>query len=98
MKALRISIIVLAVFIAFTAIGDGSLGTAITVIARKRISTIATIVTGIMMAGYIAVKVKILKQVPPGSTFIEGVYFMLGSILIVLGVLLWRNKNSDNSL
>jgi hypothetical protein len=41
------------------------------------------------MVGYIVVEVLILKQVPPGPTWIEGVYFGLGLVIFGLAAYLW---------
>jgi hypothetical protein len=128
MKALRMLIVVIAAFIALTAIGGGiailigadefppewltgtpfkgytvpalilaivvggsSLLAAIAVATRRRNGARASIVAGIMMAGYIIVEVLILEQVPPGPTIVQGMYFILGSLLVVLGLALRRN-------
>jgi hypothetical protein len=76
-------------------VGGSALVAAITVTARLTIGVFASIVAGLMMAGYVGVEVLILKQVPPGPTFIEGMYFLLGVLVFDLGILFMRSKRRE---
>ncbi|MGF1488353.1 MAG: hypothetical protein ACFBSE_14805 [Prochloraceae cyanobacterium] len=80
------------------AVGGSSLLAAITVVTHRKNSPFATILAGIIMSGYITVEVLILKQNPPGPTIIEDVYFILGGLLFVLGILLYRSQSNLSKL
>ena len=71
-------------------VGGSALVATITIIMRGNKGLIATMITGIIMMGYIIVEVLILKQVPPGPTTIEIFYFVLGLFLFGLGGYLWN--------
>ena len=74
-------------------VGGSSLLAAISVAFHRKIGTYATIVAGIIIAGFITVEVLLLEQDPPGPTAIEDLYFFFGSLLLVLGISLWRSEN-----
>lgn len=50
----------------------------------------AALAAGVLMAGYVAVEAVILKQSPPGPTWIELLYFALGALVCVLALWLRR--------
>ena len=80
------------------AVGGSSLLAAITAVTHQKNSPFATILAGMIMSGYITVEVLILKQNPPEPTVIEDVYFILGGLLFVLGILLYRSESNLSKL
>jgi hypothetical protein len=48
------------------------------------------------MVGYIAVEVVTLKQVPPGPTWVEGLYFGLGLVVFGLATYLWMAEDRSH--
>lgn len=82
-----------AILLAF-AVGGSSLIAALSILTGGRGGVVAAMAAGIILVGYIAVEVLILKQVPPGPTTIEIFYFALGLLIFVLGAYLWRVENS----
>lgn len=70
-------------------VGGSSLVAAVTVWSGRRLGVLASMAAGLIMAGFIVVEVLILKQVPPGPTVTEGVYFGLGLALFGLASYLW---------
>ena len=59
----------------------------ITVLKRKPIGGLLTIAAGLFLVDFITVEVLILKQVPPGPTVFELIYFGFGLAMLGLGVL-----------
>jgi peptidoglycan/LPS O-acetylase OafA/YrhL len=72
------------------AVGGSSLLAAILLARRSPRAPWGTALAGILMIGFIAVEVLILKQDPPGPTPIEVVYFALGTLLVAAGLVLRR--------
>ena len=70
-------------------VGGSSLIAAVTVFTGRKVGVLASMAAGLIMAGYIVVEVVTLKQVPPGPTLIEGVYFVLGLVIFGLATYLW---------
>lgn len=73
-------------------VGGSALAAAVLVWRGGRAGVVAAVAAGLIMAGYIVVEVLILKQVPPGPTMIEILYFVLGLTIFVLGVYLWGRE------
>lgn len=73
-------------------VGGSSLIAGIAVVLRSGFAALASMVAGVVMAGYIVIEVLILKQVPPGPTFIEAMYFVLGLSVFLLGTTLRRTE------
>lgn len=71
------------------AVGGSSLSTCVLVFTKHKLSPLVSMAAGLLMVGYIIVEVLILKQVPPGPTPIEYLYFALGSALFVLAAYIW---------
>ncbi len=46
-------------------------------------------VSGLLLAGFVTIEALILKQVPPGPTGIEAVYFAIGATILGFAVYLW---------
>lgn len=74
-------------------VGGSSLLAAVSVAFHQKIGPYAAIAAGMIMAGFITVEVLLLEQDPPGPTAIEDLYFLLGSLLFVLGISLWRSES-----
>ncbi len=70
-------------------VGGSSLLATILLVTRRRAATASAFTAGVIMAVYIGVEVLLLKQVPPGPTVIEGIYFGLGLVIILLAAYLW---------
>jgi hypothetical protein len=70
-------------------VGGSALLAALLVLRPGRAGILATLAAGLIMAGYIVGEVLILKQTPPGPTWIEIIYFGLGLTIFALGVYLW---------
>ena len=73
-------------------VGGSALLAALLVLRPGRAGILATLAAGLIMAGYIVGEVLILKQTPPGPTWIEIIYFGLGSTIFALGAYLWMAK------
>ena len=81
-------------------VGGSALITAIAAIralTQHPIQSPAAAIAGLIMSGHIVVEVSILKQVPPGPTWIEGVYFSLGCLLLLLGLWQWKSEHQKQS-
>ena len=74
------------------AVGGSSLAACITIFRNFKNSSVLSIIAGSIMIGFIVVEVLILKQVPPGPTPIEKMYFTLGLTTILLGGFLWLKE------
>lgn len=68
-------------------VGGSSLLATVTVFTGRKIGVLASIVAGLIMAGYIVVEVVMLRQ---GISWIEGLYFGLGLAISGLATSLWR--------
>jgi hypothetical protein len=68
-------------------VGGFSLVTCVMILIRHKAAGFFSMAAGLVMMGYIVVEILILKQAPPGPTVTEMVYFGLGLILTVLGVI-----------
>jgi hypothetical protein len=71
------------------AVGGSSLVACVTTIAGRNVGVPASMVAGLIMMGYVVVEVLILKQVPPGPTPTEYLYFGLGLAIFLLAAYLW---------
>ena len=79
-------------------VGGSALVAAIFIFMRGNKGILAAMAAGIIMMGYIIVEVIILKQVPPGPTGIEMMYFGLGLLLFSLAAYLWNAEVRQQSL
>ncbi len=70
-------------------VGGSSLVAAVTIFMGREVAVFASMAAGLIMVGYIVVEVMILNQVPPGPTWIEGLYFGLGLLIFGLAAYLW---------
>jgi len=50
----------------------------------------SSMVSGVLLAGFVAVEALILKQIPHGPTAMEIIYFVVGAAIFGLGMYLWR--------
>jgi hypothetical protein len=71
------------------AVGGSSLGACVTTMTGRKVGTPASMLAGLIMMGYVVVEVLILKQVPPGPTPIEYLYFGLGLAIFLLAAYFW---------
>ncbi len=67
-------------------VGGSSLIAAVTICTGREVGVLASIVAGLIMAGYIVVEVVMLRQ---GISWIEGLYFGLGLAISGLATFLW---------
>ncbi len=70
-------------------VGGSSLLACIVIFQNLRTGIMCSSLAGMMMAGFIVGEVLILKQVPPGPTLTEEIYFLLGFAIFILAGLLW---------
>jgi hypothetical protein len=71
-------------------VGGSSLIAAVTVFTGREVGILASVVAGLIMAGYIVVEVVMLKQ---GVSWIEGLYFGLGLAISGLSAYLWTAEH-----
>jgi hypothetical protein len=74
------------------AVGGSSLIACITMFRNFKNSIALSLVAGSIMVGFIVVEVLILKQIPPGPTPIEKMYFILGFATFLLAGFLWLKE------
>lgn len=87
------TIFALPALLIFT-IGGAALLALIALIMKSVRGSIVSIVPGLLLAGYVAVEVLILKQASPLPTSLGVTYFLLGGVLVVLAVLLRRQSDT----
>jgi hypothetical protein len=68
-------------------VGGSSLLAFIALLTRSSWASIATLVAGVILLGYVSIEILILKQEPPGPTPTEIVYLLIGSLMAVFGAL-----------
>jgi hypothetical protein len=73
-------------------VGGSSLIACITIFRNLKNSIVLSLVAGGIMVGFIIVEVLILKQIPPGPTSIEKMYFILGFTTFLLAGFLWLKE------
>lgn len=73
-------------------VGGSSLLAALLVFTKRELGARVAIIAGLLLVGYICVEVLILKQLPPGPTWIEIMYFVLGALVAGLAAFLWKNE------
>jgi hypothetical protein len=76
-------------------VGGSSLIGAVLVFTGREVGVLASIVAGLIMAGYIAVEVVMLKQ---GISWIESLYFGLGLLVSGLATSLWMVEHRAHHL
>jgi hypothetical protein len=74
------------------AVGGSSLLACIAIIRDLKTGMPAALAAGMIMVGFIVIEVLILKQVPPGPTPIEIMYFILGLTTILLAGFLRQKR------
>jgi hypothetical protein len=74
------------------AVGGSSLIACVTMLRNLKNSVVLSLVAGSIMVGFIVAEVLILKQIPPGPTSIEKMYFVLGFATIILAGFLWLKE------
>ncbi len=78
-------------------VGGSALLAALLIFIKPALGARIAILAGLLLVGFISVEVLILKQAPPGPTWIESMYFVLGALVAGLGAFLLKNE-SDRSL
>jgi len=78
------------------AVGGSSLVACLAILAGRNVATPASMLAGLIMMGYIVVEVSILKQVPPGPTATEYLYFGLGLAICLLAAYVWLAEYRQN--
>jgi hypothetical protein len=76
-------------------VGGSSLIAMVMVFTGGEVSILASIVAGLIMAGYIVVEVVMLRQ---GVSWIEGLYFGLGLVISGLAASLWMVEDRRHHL
>lgn len=82
-KSYLIPAIILLVFV-----GGSSIFSTINLITGNRNALRNSIISGIILSGYILIEIVILKQDPPGPTSIEIFYLLLGIIISTLSLVI----------
>lgn len=70
-------------------VGGSALVACVAVVTGHSLGTPAAVLAGVIMMGYIIVEYLILKQVPPGPTTTEYLYFGLGLVIAALAGYIW---------
>jgi peptidoglycan/LPS O-acetylase OafA/YrhL len=73
-------------------VGGSSLLAALLIFTKRELGTHIAVAAGLLLVGYIGVEVLILKQSPPGPTWIEILYFVLGALVAGMGAFLWQHE------
>ena len=73
-------------------VGGSSLIARIAMFRNLKNKIFLSMVAGIIMVGFIIVEAIILKQIPPGPTSIEKIYFVLGFATFILAGFLWLKE------
>jgi len=76
-------------------VGGSALAALVSVIADTGMSSLFTMVAGLVMVGYIIVEVLLLNQIPPGPTLIETSYFVIGGAVFGLGLYSKREEKRE---
>jgi hypothetical protein len=76
-------------------VGGSSLLGAVTIFTGREIGPLASLVAGLIMAGYIVVEVVMLRQ---EASWTEGLYFGLGLLISGLAAYLWRAEHRGHRL
>jgi hypothetical protein len=76
-------------------VGGSSLLAVVMVFTGRAVGVLASIVAGLIMAGYIVVEVVMLRQ---GVSWIEGMYFGLGLLISGLATYLWMVEGRRHHL
>lgn len=71
-------------------VGGSALIACISIFRNLRMGIVSSLAAGLLIAGFITVEVLLLKQVPPGPTPIEKMYFGLGLVTFLLAGFLWQ--------
>ncbi len=79
-------------------VGGSALVTAITILLRREFGVLFAMAAGLVLAGYIFVEVVLLKQVPPGPTPMEQIYFVAGLVVFWLATFLWMTEYRQTDL
>ena len=74
-------------------VGGSALLAALLIFTKRDLGARIAVAAGILLLGYVSVEVLILKQTPPGPTWIEIMYWILGAVVTGLAAFLWRNEN-----
>jgi hypothetical protein len=76
-------------------VGGSSLIAAVLIFTGREEGVLASVVAGLVMAGYIVVEVVMLRQ---GISWIEGLYFALGLAISGLATSLWMTRHRRHPL
>jgi hypothetical protein len=79
-------------------VGGSALMALLTIFTGREWGVLASLAAGIIMAGFIAVEVLTLQQVPAGPTVSEGLYFGLGLATLILAAHLWLVEDLGHHL
>nr|WKN34602.1 hypothetical protein K4G66_19710 [Tunicatimonas sp. TK19036] len=77
-----------------TVVGGSSFLATILLVKKSNLMGLVAIFSGVMMMGYISAEVLILKQETLGPTLIEVFYFVLGLLIIGLGIYIRKTHKS----
>ena len=66
-------------------VGGSSLLACLTILRTPQLGTLISMAAGLTLMGYIVGEVQLLRQVPPGPTPMEWLYFGLGLLVFLFG-------------
>ena len=75
-------------------VGGSALAACMTIFINFDLGLLAAVLSGLLLIGYITIEVMILKQIPPGPTVIEYLYFGLGSSIVVIAGYMWLTERT----
>lgn len=78
-------------------VGGSMLAAALSAFTRRPMTAMLASVAGLFLIGFITIEVLILKQTPPGPTWIEIIYFGLGAVIMGLGWSLQRGSRAQRA-
>lgn len=70
-------------------VGGSALLAALLIFMQRAWGVRVAIAAGVLLIGFVGVEVLILKQTPPGPTWIEMMYWILGAVVAGLAAFLW---------
>lgn len=76
-------------------VGGSMLAASVSAFTRRPMTAILSGLAGLFLIGFITIEVLILKQTPPGPTWIEIIYFGLGVLVLGLGWSLQRSGRAQ---
>jgi hypothetical protein len=74
-------------------VGGSALVACVAILTGHPLAILASLVASLIVSGYITGEVMILKQIPPGPTLTEYLYFGLGLVIFGLAGYIWLTEH-----